>query len=109
MQEEKIFLEFDKNDFIVRMTPLLSKDGKWTGELYMGTVTTEDNDLDDEDYANLLQVSSLVAASVPVMEEDIDVRNTLYNYVESVLAVDEEKETPLFEEEGNVIKINFSR
>ena len=118
MTEEKIFLEFDKNDFIVRLTPFLTKKGKWTGELYMGTVTTEDNDLDDEDYAALMEVTSLVSASVPLMEADLEFRNTLYKYAEDVLSSDEyqeplheydEEEDDLIEGEENIIRVDFKK
>ena len=44
--EEKIFIDFEPNDFIIRLSPLLDEDGLWTGELKIGTITTEENNLD---------------------------------------------------------------
>jgi hypothetical protein len=50
MEEDKIFLDFKPNDYIIRISPFTGKDGKWTGELRVGSCTTDYNTLDDDDY-----------------------------------------------------------
>ena len=52
--EEKIYIDFEPNDFIIRITPVLDENNKWVGELRVGTITTDDNTLDDEDYSHLM-------------------------------------------------------
>ena len=47
--EDKIFIDFEPNDFIVRITPLLDENHAWTGELRIGSITTDDNNLSDEE------------------------------------------------------------
>ena len=68
MSEEKVFIDFDPNDFIIRITPFLDKKGSWTGELMVGTVTTGENTITDDDYVNLMRMCHMVCASIPAME-----------------------------------------
>ena len=37
MVDEKIFMDFDQNDYIIRISPFLDKKGEWTGEIMVGT------------------------------------------------------------------------
>ena len=32
MTKEKIYIEFNPNDYIIRLSPFLDKKGDWTGE-----------------------------------------------------------------------------
>ena len=48
MAEDKIYIDFDPNDYIIRLSPFLDKKGEWTGELMVGTVTTDDNNMSDQ-------------------------------------------------------------
>tara|TARA_R110002050_G_scaffold7510_4_gene28946 strand:+ start:258 stop:590 length:333 start_codon:yes stop_codon:yes gene_type:complete len=110
MAEEKVFMDFDPNDFIVRITPFLDQKGDWTGELMVGTVTTGENTTTDDDYVNLMRLCHMVCASIPAMEEDTDIRDTLAKYANDVLE-DEEDNTPKATVEGvedNVVKVKFN-
>ena len=108
--EDRIFMEFDANDYVVRLSPFLDESGAWTGELLVGTVTTEENDMSDEDHYNLMQITKLVCASVPAMEEDEQVRNTLVRIAERVEKEESEKEPESKVEsiEENVINVRFN-
>ena len=108
--EDRIFMEFDANDYVVRLSPFLDESGAWTGELLVGTVTTEENDMSDEDHYNLMQITKLVCASVPAMEEDEQVRNTLVRIAERV-EEEEKQNTPTSKVESieeNVISVKFN-
>tara|TARA_R100000541_G_C1859742_1_gene79027 strand:- start:339 stop:671 length:333 start_codon:yes stop_codon:yes gene_type:complete len=83
--DDKLFLDFDPNDFIIRLAPLLDDDGMWTGELKIGTITTQENNLDVHDYDHLMFVSTLVSSCIPLMEESAEFRDMLYNYTNKVL------------------------
>jgi len=110
MAEEKVFMDFDPNDFIVRITPFLDQKGNWTGELMVGTVTTGENTTTDDDYVNLMRLCHMVCASIPAMEEDTDIRDTLAKYANDVLE-DEEDNTPkatVESVEDNVVKVKFN-
>ncbi len=110
MAEEKVFIDFDPNDFIVRISPFLDQKGNWTGELMVGTVTTGENTTTDDDYVNLMRLCHMVCASIPAMEEDTDIRDTLAKYANDVLE-DEEDNTPkatVESVEDNVVKVKFN-
>jgi hypothetical protein len=107
--EDRIFMEFDANDYIVRLSPFLDKNGTWTGELLVGTVTTEENNMSDDDHYNLMQITKMVCAAVPGMEEDEYIRNTLTSIAERVEAEEEKPEKPKVQSvEENVISVNFN-
>ncbi len=115
MSSEKIFMDFDQNDYIIRISPFLNKKGEWTGEIMVGTCTTDDNVLSDFDHAQLMKLSHMMCASLPVMEEDSAVRRLLENEVERTIddALEEEKEKvkPAIEVAGvsdNVISVLFN-
>ena len=38
--DDKIYIDFEPNDFILRITPLLDNKDRWTGELRIGSITT---------------------------------------------------------------------
>ena len=57
MSDDKIFLDFNPNDFIIRISPFIDDQGAWTGELHVGSCTTDENTLSDEDYINLMQLT----------------------------------------------------
>lgn len=108
MANEKILLDFDPNDFIIHISPFLDAQGKWTGELLVGNTTTDENSLDDDDYINLMRLVHMVCASVPAMEENETVRETLYKYVENVLKESNEKVPKVRRNENsNVIELSF--
>ena len=90
MSDDKIFLDFSPNDYIIRISPFIDKDGAWTGELQVGSCTTDDNTMNDDDYINLMQLTHMLLAAIPAMEEDDYVRETLYKHAKGVLE-DKEK------------------
>tara|TARA_B100000497_G_scaffold58564_1_gene66636 strand:- start:702 stop:1064 length:363 start_codon:yes stop_codon:yes gene_type:complete len=113
MSSEKIFMDFDQNDYIIRLSPFLNKKGEWTGEIMVGTCTTDDNTLSDFDNAQLMKLSHMMCASLPVMEEDAAVRRLLENEVEKNIddALEEEEVKPAIEVAGvsdNVISVLFN-
>ena len=114
MSSEKIFMDFDKNDYIIRLSPFLNKKGEWTGEIMVGTCTTDDNMLSDFDHAQLMKLSYMMCASLPVMEEDSAVRRLLENEVDKTIDEEIEEEEvvkPAIEVAGvsdNVISVLFN-
>tara|TARA_B110000211_G_scaffold40590_1_gene41979 strand:+ start:63 stop:416 length:354 start_codon:yes stop_codon:yes gene_type:complete len=109
-EEERIFLEFNPNDYIIRLSPFLDSKGDWTGELLVGTVTTDENDMSDEDHFNLMTITKMVCAAVPAMEEDDSVRDVLNEIVNRVEVEDEEALPKIVVESTheNVINVSFN-
>ena len=109
-EKESVFMDFEPNDYIIRLSPFLDQSGNWTGELMVGTVTTGENDLSDDDHYSLMQLTQLVCASVPVLEENEIVRKILSEIVDTNNKQDTEVEvtlTKIEEVEDNVIKVRF--
>lgn len=102
-----IFKEFDDNDVMVRLSPFLDPKGEWTGELLVGIVASEDNDLSDDDYMSIMQLGSMLCAAVPLMEDDEKFREMLYNQTQNMLEEDRKKKPTITRQENNVIKVNF--
>jgi hypothetical protein len=110
MIEDKVFLDFNPNDYIIRLTPFLDDMGNWTGELLVGTVTTDENNLTEEDHFNLMGITRMVCASVPAMEENDKVRDVLNIIVDRIERDPDEDDEPqlvVSSVEENVINVNF--
>tara|TARA_R110000744_G_scaffold76515_2_gene151600 strand:+ start:8118 stop:8471 length:354 start_codon:yes stop_codon:yes gene_type:complete len=112
--DEKIFIDFDPNDYIIRLTPFFDDRGEWTGELMVGCITTDDNTVSDDDHYHLMGITQMICAAVPAIEESEEVRNTLMAIRDRELADDsqvvEEEPTPksrINGVSGNVIKATF--
>lgn len=102
-----VFKEFDDNDVMVRLSPFLDPKGEWTGELLVGIVASEDNELSDDDYLSIMQLGSMLCAAVPLMEENEKFRELLYKHTQSMLEEDKKKKPKVTSREDNVIKVNF--
>jgi len=104
---ERIFLEFAPNDFIVRISPIIDTNGTWTGELEIGTCTTDENNLSDGDYVNLMQLTQMLLSAIPAMEDDEYIRDTLYKLANSVVEKEEAPQRKLESIDGNIINVKF--
>ena len=107
--------DFGVNDFIIRMKPEFTEDNRWSGYIDMEVITDNKHTMAKNDYINLMQVTSLICSSLPVMEMNEEFRDTLCNYVESMIEEDMEKEKKdiikksIDNTTGNVINVNFKR
>lgn len=105
-EEEKIWVDFDPNDFVIRIAPVLDNDDSWTGELRVGYMTLDENFLKDDDYQHLDMVANLAMSSIQLMEDDHEFRDKLYNYTLSVL---KGSGKPIVEkDDSNIIKLRFN-
>ena len=112
MKKDKIFFELEPEDFILRIHPKRDENNKWTGEVIVGIVTTDENPLDDADYSGMLQFTNLISSTVAMMEEDEDFREAVMEYAESELKKQEivlsNRPTIVRDVTSNVIKLNFN-
>ena len=112
MSEDKIFLDFEPNDYIIRISPFIDREGKWTGELHVGSCTTDDNSLDDDDYINLMQLTQMILAAIPAMEDNDFIKELLSKYAKDSLEEEKKKKVPkrrLENIDGNVINVDFKK
>lgn len=104
---------FNDNDVMVRLSPFLDKNDKWTGELLVGIVSSDDSVLDDDDYFSIMQLATMLSAAVQLMEEDETFRDTLYNYMDTVVKGENEPEVQTIsvvpEEDSNVVRLSFGQ
>jgi hypothetical protein len=98
-------INFNPNDFVIRISPEVDDKGDWTGDLTVGMLTTDDNTMKAEDFAHLKVLTDMLIAAIPLMEQDPEVRRKLFKIVDTI---DNEEEKPLIaERDGNVVKVNF--
>lgn len=100
-----------KDDFLIRVRPFRSDDGDWNGDIDLSVVTLPDNDFNDEDYGDLIHFCTMMAATVPIMEDNEEIRNLVHEYVMEVFdtqyeSMVEENKVHV-EHEGNIVKIDF--
>ena len=110
MNDENILIDFHPNDYIIRLSPFLDKKGNWTGELMVGTISTEDNVMNDTDHYQLMHLTQMVCASIPAMEESEEVRQLLTDLVDDSmpnLSEDVEEESKISSVDKNVISVKF--
>ena len=103
--EDRIFVDFEPNDFVIRVTPVLDEDDRWTGDMKVGYLTLDENYLSKEDYQHVDLLTNLMLASVPLMEEDIKFRNTLYKFHEKMLKLQDKPKVS--HTEDNVVHLDF--
>lgn len=102
----------EPEDFIVRIRPSTNSSGSWNGEIDVAIITQPDNPLDDEDYFQVMHFCKMIASTIPVMEVNEDFRDLVHEYVTETVdkeyAIELENKPKVVEEDGNVVKINFS-
>ena len=101
--------KLDKNDFIIRVRPNKNKsksNGAWSGSADIVVVTSEENNLPEGEWSELMQFCRMMCASVPIIEEVETFRNLLHDYLnrsndgQQDLFIDKEKDS-------NIIHLNF--
>lgn len=106
MKEDNILIDFHPNDYIIRLSPFVDEKGNWTGELMVGTISTEDNVMNDTDHYQLMHLTQMVCASIPAMEENEDFRELLTEIVDDTVSGSEE-ESKITGVDENIISVKF--
>tara|TARA_R100001460_G_scaffold95432_1_gene137578 strand:+ start:329 stop:673 length:345 start_codon:yes stop_codon:yes gene_type:complete len=107
--EDRIFVDFEPNDFVIRISPILDAEDNWTGELNVGYLTMDENFLKEDDYTHIDVVTNMAVSSIPLMEDDIKFRDQLYNYTASVIKQQNERKKPdVITDGSNIIQLDFS-
>lgn len=107
MKEDNILIDFHPNDYIIRLSPFVDEKGNWTGELMVGTISTEDNVMSDNDHYQLMHLTQMVCASIPAMEENEDFRELLTEIVDDVVEGSKEEESKITGVDENIISVKF--
>ena len=106
MNIQEILSDLKDEDFVIRITPY-HKDGNWDGDVQVGLISSEDNPLNNEDYAYLSHLCSMICSVIPVIEEDEYVRDALHHYVLHRLDEDPSNtdREPRYTSDGNVLTL----
>ena len=110
---KQIPLDLDEEDFVIRIHPHRDKNNKWTGDVTLGIITSDENPLSDHDFFYMMEFTNLICAVVPVMQDNSSVREELESFVEEEKrqVIEKEKKVQKLKKiktKGNVISINFS-
>ena len=99
--------KIDKNDFIIRVRPNKSKsNGAWSGSADIVVITSEDNNLPENEWSELMQFSRMMCASVPIIEEVENFRNLIHDYLKR--SYDNNEDVFLDKEpNSNIIHLKF--
>ena len=106
MQEQQTFINFDPNDFIIRLSPDVDQDDRWTGDISVSMATTDYNALDNDDFTHLNMLCDMLICAIPLMESDAGFRNKLFSMVSKTFE-DKIPEPTIDSVNGNVVKVNF--
>lgn len=71
-------------DFVIRIRPELDKKKMWNGVVDVVIITDKKNPMGDDDYYQVLHLAKMMCATVPLMDEDEELRFDLTDYVNSV-------------------------
>jgi len=110
MKVSDILSDLKEEDFVIRITPF-HEDGNWDGDVTVGLVASSDNPLNDEDFAYLSHLCSMLCSVIPVIEEDEYVRDALHHYVLHRLddeLPEKEDDEPKYTSNGNVLTLTLT-
>tara|TARA_Y100001972_G_scaffold125646_1_gene177315 strand:- start:1868 stop:2224 length:357 start_codon:yes stop_codon:yes gene_type:complete len=106
----------EDEDFLIRIRPTYSAKGEWSGDAEVSVITSENNELTEEVYRGMELFVKMLLSSLPVMEQDEYVRETIYKYCEEYVGElftlkheeDEQEVIITRDEENNVVHLTFS-
>ena len=105
------FDKVKKEDFIIRIRPYIDGEGSWNGDIDVAIITQPENNLEDEDYFQVMHFCKMIASSIPVMELNEDFRELVHDYVvekvDNNTEVEVEDKPKVLSEDGNVVEIDF--
>ena len=104
---KQIPLDIEEEDFVIRVHPHRDTNNKWTGDVTLGIITSDENPLSDHDFYYMMEFTNLICASVPLMSEDPIFREALEMFVEEEKKIMVEKKKPKTKTKGNVIELIF--
>ena len=109
MEENEMKLRSE--DFLIRVRPFKDKDGSWTGDIDLSIITQPQNNLEDEDYNQVMHFCKMMASTVPLMEYNEDLRDMVHQYVmehvDKEYTIEVEPKSRVVDVDDNVVKIDF--
>lgn len=110
--------EPNQSSFAVAITPEFDEEGKWTGAVSATLEEDVCNDLDADELLQIRSVCGMLAACLPLMEEDPDFLDYIKGYfssnytqlIDEILDEAEAESKPNFvrSKDGKVITLDFN-
>jgi len=102
---------FDDEDFVIRVRPTIER-SEWNGEINISIISSGDNPMDEESYRQLMHFCKMMCATVPMMEADENLRESVHEFVSTVvdeeeLDIEEDTRLVITSEEGNIVHLDF--
>lgn len=110
-EEDKEVVKITEEDFLIRVSPIKTDEGEFTGEASFSVISSQDNEIPRALYDDLEYVVKCMLSTIPLMEQDEAFRDFVANYVENYFSYefDERSDKPVVQGvDGNVITINFN-
>ena len=115
MDMEQLKKQIEDEDFVIRLRPYADDDGKWSGEIDISIMAFPENQMDDDDYGQVMHFCKMMCATVPLMESDEQLRDTVHSYVLEVvdnepedMIEQDDQDITITHEDGNVVRLNFN-
>ena len=117
MDMEQLKKQIEDEDFVIRLRPYADDDGKWSGEIDISIMAFPENQMDDDDYGQVMHFCKMMCATVPIMEESKEIRDIVHDYVLEVIDNEMDIEVQLEDEkeagvektyDGNIVHLNFN-
>ena len=109
MDEEQ--MKMKQEDFLIRVRPFRDKDGTWNGDIDLSIITQPSNDMDDDDYYQVMHFCKMMASTVPIMEFNEDLREMVHEYVmehvDKEYVIEVEPKSQVVDRSDNVVTIDF--
>lgn len=117
-----ILEEFTEDSLYLKFKPLRDANGEWRGDIDISAIIHDDHGLSYEELSDMMHVLQMVCASVPLFEEDEEVREKARKIVERAMALPDDEYTeymfgtpeeqpvkkPTITTEGNVVTLKFN-
>ena len=104
-------MKMKSEDFLIRVRPFTDTDGSWNGDIDLSIITQPSNDLNDEDYNQVMHFCKMMASTVPLMERDEELRDMVHNFVienvDKEYVVEVDSSSRVIDREDNVVTIDF--
>ena len=108
---------FTEDSFYLKFEPIYDEQGVWTGDIDISAIIHDNHTLSYEELGEMLHVLQMVCASVPLYEQDEEVKEKAQAIVETAMQEPETEylfgqaenttKKPSVTTEGNVIKLRF--
>ena len=106
-------MENNTEDNIIRVRPGLNfppgdAEATWDGTVSVDILWSEENPLADDEFGQVMNLTQMICASVPIMESDENVAKLMSDYVDDVYNSElRDKPVGVVGSVGNVVQVNF--